>query len=237
MKKKTAIITGANKGIGYGLARELVAHGYEVWIGARNRELGLKAASELKANFLQIDVTSSQSIREAFKEFSNTHESLDLLINNAGVYMMGKDDVAPIATIEAIKETFEVNFLGVINVTQTFLPLLKKSSEAHILNISSGMGSQGMMSDPDSFIKDYPMMLGYCSSKAALNTFTILLAKELKGSGVRVNSICPGYVDTELNGHSGVLTTAESAKNIYKRILDQSTETGVFAQADGFYPW
>lgn len=236
MTKKTALITGANKGIGYGLARELTEKGYEVWIGARNPDLGLKAAHELKAKFIQIDVTDPKSVETAFKEFSKTHDSLDLLVNNAGVYLMGKDDLADKATLESIKQTFDVNFLGVISVSQTFLPLVKKA-KGHILNISSGMGSQGLMSDPNSFIKDYPMMLGYCSSKAALNTFTILMAKQVKEFGVRVNSICPGYVDTELNGHSGVLTTSESAKNIYKRIIDNNTETGVYAQADGVYPW
>lgn len=237
MKKKTALITGANKGIGYGLAKELASQGYEVWIGARNPELGLKAAKKLKANFLKLDVTNTVSIKEAVAEFNKVHDSLDLLINNAGVYLTGKDEIASLASLEAIKETYEVNVFGVINVTQHFLPLVKKSAEGHVLNISSGMGSQALMSDPNSFIKDFPMMLGYCSSKTALNTFTILLSNELKKDGIRVNSICPGYVDTDLNGHSGVLTIDTSAKNIYNRIIADSKETGVYAQADGTYSW
>lgn len=99
------------------------------------------------------------------------------------------------------------------------------------------MGSQTLLSDPDSFLHQFPAMMGYCSSKAALNTFTILLAKDLKPFGIRVNSICPGYVDTDLNGHTGQLTTDESAKGIYSRIIGSNTQTGVFAKADGTYPW
>lgn len=234
--KKKALVTGANRGIGHAVAKELIAQGYEVWIGARNSDLGKKAAAEIGANFLELDVADTKSVESAYNEFKKHTDTLDLLVNNAGVYKMGKDDVATIASIEGIKETFDVNVFGVVSVSQNFLPLLKNTKNSQILNISSGMGSQSMLSDPNSFIADYPMMYGYCASKAAVNTFTILLAKELKTSGVRVNSICPGYVDTELNGHSGVLSTEESAKNIVPFILNNNS-TGKFAQADGEYPW
>lgn len=237
MKKKTAIVTGANKGIGFGLVKELKSKGYDVWLGARNPELGQKAAKELGAHFLKIDVTSTESIQEAFKEYSKQNDSLDLLINNAGIYLTGRDDVATKATIDSIRETFEVNFMGVINVSQTFVPLLKKGHEPHILTISSGMGSQGLLSDRGSFIEQFPQMIGYCASKTAVNTFTILLGKELEKDGIRVNSICPGYVDTDLNGHSGVLSTDTSANNIYKRIIENNKETLAYANAEGSYPW
>lgn len=235
--KKKALVTGANKGIGFGVAKELIAQGYEVWIGARNSDLGKKAAAEIGAHFIQLDVTDPKSVTAVFNEYQKSNNSLDVLVNNAGVYLMGKDDVASLSTIESLKSTYDVNVFGAISVAQTFLPILRKTKNSQILNISSGMGSQNLLSDPNSFIADYPMMLAYCSSKAALNTFTILLAKELKGDGVRVNSMCPGYVNTELNGHSGVLTTDQSAKNIVPFILNDNSGTGKFAQADGEYPW
>lgn len=235
--KKKALVTGANKGIGFGVAKELIAQGYDVWIGARNRDLGKKAAEEIGAHFIQLDVTDQKSVKAAFEEFQTANDTLDVLVNNAGVYLMGKDDVASRSSIESLKDTYEVNVFGVVSVSQTFLPILRKTKNSQILNISSGMGSQNFLSDPNSFIADYPMMLAYCSSKAALNTFTILLAKELKPEGIRVNSMCPGYVNTELNGHSGVLTTDQSAKNIVPFIMNEKSGTGKFAQVDGEYPW
>lgn len=235
--KKKAFITGANKGIGFGVAKELIAQGYDVWIGARNTDLGKKAAEEIGAHFIQLDVTDQKSVKAAFEEFQTANDTLDVLVNNAGVYLMGKDDVASRSSIESLKDTYDVNVFGVVSVSQTFLPILRKTKNSQILNVSSGMGSQNFLSDPNSFIADYPMMLAYCSSKAALNTFTILLAKELKPEGIRVNSMCPGYVNTELNGHSGILTTDQSAKNIVPFIMNEKSGTGKFAQVDGEYPW
>lgn len=235
--KKRAIITGSNKGIGYGVAKELIKQGYEVWIAARNPELGKRAATELSAHYLQLDVTDEKSVASAVAEFQKKNDSLDLLVNNAGVYLMGKDDVASVASVKSIKDTFDVNFFGVVNVSQAFLPLLKNTKGAQILNISSGMGSQGLISDPNGPLSEYPKMIGYCASKSALNMLTILLADDLKKFGIRVNSMCPGYVDTELNGHAGVLTTDESAKNIVPFIMNDNAGTGKFAQANGEYPW
>ena len=233
---KTALVTGSNKGIGYALVRELKALGYDVWLGARSPELGLTAATELGVHFLQLEVTDSASIATAVAKFSETNASLDLLINNAGVFKMGVDGQSSSATLQAMRETFEVNVFGVVSVTQAFLPLLKKATSAQVLNVSSGMGSQGLLADPKVGLS-FPPMLAYSSSKAALNTFTILLASELKDAGIKVNSICPGYTATELNGNSGTQTTETSAKMIVSKIQAKDLGTGQFLQVDGTYPW
>lgn len=203
MKQKIALVTGSNKGIGFAVARELIAANYEVWIATRNADLGLKAASDLGSNahYLKLDVTSDENVLAAAKEFASKRAHLDLLINNAGVYESQIDGKAQDINLVTIQSTFNVNFLGPIRVTKAFLPLIKKSQAGSILNVSSGLGSLGLQLDPSTGF-DQMDVFAYNASKTALNAFSVILSNELKNTKIKVNSICPGYVATDLNGHS-----------------------------------
>ena len=135
MKQKIALVTGSNKGIGLGIVKELAQAGYEVWLGARNSDLGQKAAAELgqSVHFINLDVTSDISVAAAAKTFSAQRDHLDLLVNNAGIFLAGQDGVPSATSISTIKEVFDVNFLGPVRVAQAFLPLIKKSEQGKIL--------------------------------------------------------------------------------------------------------
>ncbi len=234
--RKKAIVTGSNKGIGYALAKQLIINNYDVWLGARDTELGQAAAKKLGANFLRMDVTKTESLKEALKTYSLQNSSLDLLINNAGIALYGQDGPPSTASVQATRDTFAVNFFGALDVTQVFLPFLKKASNSQILNISSALGSLAMLSDTTGPLNSIPLAVGYSASKASLNALTILLAKELGPNGIRVNSVCPGSVNTDMN-IAGQLTPDETAKNIVSLILDAGFATGKFAQLNGTYPW
>lgn len=238
MKQKIALVTGSNKGIGFAVAKELIAANYEVWIATRNAELGLKAVSELgkNAHFLALDVTSDESVKAAAKEFGNKRDHLDLLINNAGVYEAQIDGAAQSISLDTIHSTFNVNFLGPIRVAQAFLPFVKKSEAGSILNVSSGLGSLGLQLDPSTGF-DQMNVFAYNASKTALNAFSVILSNELKNSKIKVNSICPGYVATDLNGHSGPLTTKESAEGFMEFINNEDFITGKFIKKGGEHPW
>lgn len=239
MIQKTALVTGSNKGIGYGLVKELAAAGYEVWLAARNPDLGQKAANELGANvhFLHLDVSNDQSVAAAAKLFGSKRDHLDLLVNNAGIYLDGKDTLPSKTTIDTIKEVYEVNLYDPIRVAQAFLPYVKKSTHGKILNVSSGLGSHALHLDTGPNSMANVNVLGYNSSKSALNMFTILLSNELKASKIMVNSICPGYVATDLNGHAGHLTIEQSAKGLMEFINRDAFATAHFIQQGGEYPW
>ncbi|RYZ50505.1 MAG: SDR family oxidoreductase [Proteobacteria bacterium] len=239
MKQKIALVTGSNKGIGYGLVKELAKAGYEVWLGARNADLGQKAASELgdQVHFLPLDVTDDKSVTASAKVFAAKRDHLDLLVNNAGIYLMGKDGLPSTTSIDTVKEVYEVNLFGPIRVAQAFLPLIKKSKEGKILNVSSGLGSLGLALDHSPSGLAGVNILGYNSSKAALTMFSALLSNELKDSKIAVNSICPGHVATDLNGQSGHLTVEESAQGIMEFVNRDGFTTGHFIKKGGEHPW
>jgi NAD(P)-dependent dehydrogenase (short-subunit alcohol dehydrogenase family) len=238
MKQKIALVTGSNKGIGFAVVKELAKANYEVWIATRNPELGEKAAKEVGENvhFLKLDVTSDESVQAAAKEFSLKRDYLDLLINNAGIFEPQTDASAQLISLDTIHSTFNVNFLGPIRVTQAFLPFIKKSASGSILNVSSGLGSLGLQLDPSTGF-DQMNIFAYNSSKTALNAFSVILSNELKESRIKVNSICPGYVATDLNGHSGPLTTKESAEGFMEFINNNDFITGKFIKKGGEHPW
>lgn len=238
MKHKIALVTGSNKGIGFAVVKELVKADYEVWLAARNKELGQNAAQELGKNvhFIPLDVANDQSVLEAVKEFSAKRDHLDLLINNAGIYQKEIDGKAETISLQTIHSTFDVNFFGPIRVTQAFLPLIKKSSRGRILNVDSGLGSINLQLDPTTGF-DQLDAFAYNSSKTALNAFSVILSNEMKKHKIEVNSICPGYVATDLNGHAGPLTTEESAKGFMEFILNDEFTTGRFIKKGGEHPW
>src|ERR1700733_15602901 len=176
MAETIALVTGANKGIGREVSRQLAATGIFVLIGARDRERGENAVAELRAQglpveFIQIDVTSQPSVDQAAAEVERRHGRLDILVNNAGIaldWFPGSE-----LTVETLQKTFDTNVFGVFRVTKALLPLLKNSQHGRIVNISSGLGSLSRTADPGSSITVRNMLLAYCSSKAALNMITI----------------------------------------------------------------
>jgi NAD(P)-dependent dehydrogenase (short-subunit alcohol dehydrogenase family) len=236
-----ALVTGANKGIGFEVARQLAASGCTVWLGARDRGRGAAAELALKVGstavqFIPLDVTSDASVASSVQRIERESGHLDILINNAGVAL--DSNIAPSQVQEPmIRATFDVNLFGCIRVTQAFLPLLRKSAAARIVMVSSDIGSHTHQTNPNyAYYKLNPM--AYISSKAALNAVTIAFAKELREAGIKVNSANPGFTATDLNGHRGILTVAQGAAPIVKlATLPESGPTGRFFGPDGPEPW
>ncbi|WP_042720591.1 SDR family oxidoreductase [Flavobacterium sp. B17] len=244
---KTVLITGANRSIGLETAKQLSAKGFFVYLGSRNLENGEKVVKELKEKGLQnikaieIDVTNPQSIANAKKTIENEQGKLDILINNAGILGVNPQTAAE-TSVDDIREVFDTNFFGVINVTQAFLDLLKKSDSPRISNITSGLGSLTLHSDPE--WKYYHVKTAaYGPSKSALNAYTITLAYELKDQPFKVNVIDPGYTATDFNGHSGPGSVESAASFIVKHTLtDENGQTGQYFSNDiedetGISPW
>lgn len=234
---KSALITGANRSIGLETARQLSEKGLFVYIGSRDLAKGEEAVKELtqkgfkNIKAIQIDVTDPKSVLAARNIVEKEQGKLDLLINNAGV--LGALPQEPSTnSIENIQQTFGTNFFGVITVTQTFLDLLKKSDSPRISNITSGLGSLTLHSDPT--WKYYAIKaLSYVSSKAALNAFTVTLAYELRDLPFKVNAIDPGYTATDFNHFSGPGSVESAASFIVKHTLtDENAPTGKFFSND-----
>jgi len=214
-KKKTALITGANKGIGREIARQLGLKEHTVWLGCRDVERGAKAAAELRAegidaHALRLDVTSDASVKEAAATFAKTSDTLDVLVNNAGIALGGYAPPSE-ASLDDMRALYEVNVFGPVRVTQAFLPFLKKSGQGRVVMMSSSLGSVAEQLDMTS--ASYGVtLLGYNSSKSALNMITVAFAKELAAHSIKVNAANPGYVDTDLNNHQGYRTVGEGAE-------------------------
>jgi len=219
----------------------LAAAGFKVWLGARNAERGMAAAQALNAegldvHWLEIDVTQDESVAAAVKAVGAAGPSLDVLVNNAGIAI--RYDLPPSQQrVADIQATYDVNVFGPIRVTQGFLPLLLAAPAACIVMVSSYSGSIGRALDPTS--ASYPVnMLGYGSSKTALNGITVAFAKELARQGVRVNAAAPGYTATDLNGHRGRRTVQQAAEIIVRlATLDAGGPTAGYFDDDGPIPW
>jgi NAD(P)-dependent dehydrogenase (short-subunit alcohol dehydrogenase family) len=237
--KKIALVTGANKGIGFEVARQLAASGYTVLLGARNQALGQEAADKLKRDdvrYLAIDLDDSATITSAAQTIDADFGHLDILVNNAGIAVQG-DGLPSSSSLDAIERTFRVNFLGTVAVTQAMLPLLRKAPSASIINVSSGLGSITKSGDP-AWTHVAAKFLGYAASKAALNMLTVQLAYELRDTKIKVNSVDPGYTATDLNQHRGTQTIPEgSAEIIRLALLSGDGPTGTFSNAQGIVPW
>jgi NAD(P)-dependent dehydrogenase (short-subunit alcohol dehydrogenase family) len=241
MAETIALVTGANKGIGKEISRQLAAQGVSVLMGARDPSRGEKAVADLRAQglsveFIPIDVTSQSSVDDAAAEVERLHGRLDILVNNAGIAL----DWFPASelTVETLQKTFETNVFGVFRVTKALLPLLKKSQHGRIVNVSSGLGSLTRTADPDSPLASRNMLLAYCSSKAALNMITIQFANELKRAGIKVNAANPGFTATDMNQNRGVRTVEQGAATPVRLALlpDDGPTAGVFND-DGPEPW
>lgn len=234
---KTALITGANRSIGLEMTKQLSKKGLFVYLGSRDLAKGQAVVSELNQNgfenikAIEIDVTKPESILAAQKIVENEKGKLDILINNAGI--SGEFPQSALDTsINDIQNVFDTNFFGVISVTQAFLELLKKSESPRISNITSGLGSLTLHSDPNWKYYNFKAT-SYTTSKAALNAYTIILAYELKDLQFKVNAIDPGYTATDFNHHSGPGTVESAATFIIKHTLtDENAPTGKFFSND-----
>jgi NAD(P)-dependent dehydrogenase (short-subunit alcohol dehydrogenase family) len=212
---KTALVTGANRGIGHEIARQLADSGYEVWLGSRDEKRGEEAAAKLRANghkvhVLPLDVTDDASVAEAAKSLAAQTGKLDVLVNNAGI-ADGFDYTPEVEPIANVKQVYEVNVFGPIRVTQAFVPLLKAASGAQVVMISSELGSISALLDAGSEFYGINA-LGYNSSKTALNAAVISFAKALEPHGVKVNAVDPGFTATDMNGGQGYRTVAQAAE-------------------------
>jgi len=234
---KTVLITGANRSIGLETAKQLSKKGLFVYLGTRSLEKGQAVVKDLydtgfqNIKAIQIDVTNLDTILEAKNIIEREQGKLDILINNAGI-SKGFPDSVLTTSIKDIQDVFDTNYFGIIRVTQTFMELLKKSENPRISNITSGLGSLNLHSDPN--WKYYNVKLAsYVPSKALVNAYTILLAYELKDLPFKVNAIDPGYTATDFNHHSGPGTVESAASFIVKHTLtDENAPTGTFFSND-----
>ena len=238
---KIALITGANKGIGYEVARQLGKQNCTVLIGARNTKLGEDAAAKLKkenidARFIELDVTNRDSIKAATAKIEKDFGRLDILVNNAGINVRG-DGPPSSVDVDVVNRVFQTNFIGALAVAQAMLPLIRKSEAGRIVNVSSELGSITSFSDPNwkfAAVK----YIGYCASKAAMNMMTAQLAAELRDTGIKVNSVNPGYTATDLNNNQGHQTIEEgSAETIRAALFANDGPTGKFLETGGQLPW
>lgn len=240
---KTVLITGANRSIGFETARQLLQQGYYVYLGSRELQKGQQAVQQLQAEGLnqveaiEIDVDNIDSIKAARSKVS----SLDVLINNAGI-LGGVPQNAITAATSVYEQVFHTNFFGVIKVTQAFLDLLKQSPEPRIVNVTSGLGSLTLHSDPT--WKYYQVKAAaYAPSKAALNAYTIMLAYELRDTPFKVNAVDPGWTASEFNHFSGPGTIPDAAARLVKAAtLGADGLTGQYFSDDnapdtGISPW
>ncbi|MCE7009818.1 SDR family NAD(P)-dependent oxidoreductase [Kibdelosporangium philippinense] len=221
---EVALVTGGNKGIGQEIVRQLKDRGFRVYAGAREPQEGM----------VRLDVTDPESVAKAVKTIETDAGRLDVLVNNAGV--MVEWDVQDV-TAAHLRETFEVNVFGVVTVTSACLPLLRRSRNPRIVNMSSGLGSLTMLSNPDS-----RAFLAYSSSKAALNALTLIYANALRADGIKVNAVSPGMVPTDQNAAApfprGNRTTADGAAvPVQLATIPVDGPTGTFLGPDGVIPW
>jgi len=239
--KKIALVTGANKGIGRAIAAQLAKTGMNVLLGARNAAAGEEAAAQLRkenldVQFLQLDLVQPATIEAAAASIASRFRRLDVLVNNAAIVDLA-DGPPGTADLNSVKRILDTNFHGTLAVTQAMLPLLRKAEQARIVNLSSGLGSLEMNSDPKWGFADFKL-IGYCASKAALNMLTVQLAYELRDTGIKVNAVSPGYVDTDMNQHRGTLTVEEgAAEPVRLALLPADGPTGGFFGEGGRYAW
>ncbi|GAB1509345.1 SDR family NAD(P)-dependent oxidoreductase [Actinophytocola sp. KF-1] len=233
---ETALVTGANKGIGKEIARRLVAEGMTVYLGARDATRGKAAAAEIGARFLLLDVTDEESVAKAVAGL----DALDVLVNNAGVAVDWGIDPADMSAA-VMRDAFEVNVFGVVTVTRACVPLLRRSPDARIVNMSSTLGSVSTLADFDSRPAQRQLM-AYSSSKAALNAVTVMYARAL--APIRVNAVDPGLVGTDLNGFTpgdGVQTVEQGAELPVRLALGAGGTGGYHGNGpyavDGRLPW
>ena len=245
---KTALITGANKGIGLEAAKQLLQEGFYLYIGSRDLQNGRQAVEGLKSEGLdkveavQLDVTDDESVKTARAEIGKQTEVLDVLINNAGISGGGTRTALGLEP-ERFKAVLDTNVIGVARVTDAFIDLLQKSDGPRIVNVSSSVGSLTLQSDPAWFAYNYSKFGIYGTSKAALNMYTVQVAYELRDTPFKVNAVCPGYTKTDFTSHEGTGTVEDAAARVVKyALIGNDGPTGKFFSEEtnpetGEIPW
>ena len=246
--RPVALVTGANKGIGLQIAKDLAAHGFTALVGSRNLENGEAAAKSIgaAAHAVQLDVTDQASIAAAAARIRNEFGRLDVLVNNAAISHTGKPGTtleelmksnrASVASLDEVRAVYETNVFGVLAVTQAVLPLLREAPAGRIVNVSSGVGSLTLNSDP-TFPYRAGFGVGYAASKTALNAITLSFAIELESTNIKVNAVSPGFTATALNNFEGTDTVEQGARNPVRVALEENGPTGTFTGPDGPLPW
>ena len=230
-----ALVTGANKGIGFEIARALRAEGIDVIIGARDSGRGAEAARALETDFVQLDVTDDESVARAANEVENGGPTLDILVNNAAV-LLELDHRDPTSVpIELVTRTFDTNVFGAIRVTNAFLPLLRRARAGRIVNITSRLASlsRALENTPS-----HLTFLAYNSSKTALNAVTLQYALALRETPIKINVVDPGHSATDINGRMGDRPPSEAARlPVRLALLPDDGPPGAFISHDGEVPW
>lgn len=247
-EQSIVLVTGANKGIGFQIARGLGQAGQFVLVGARSRIRGEKAAASLReeglsVRFLPLDVTDSESVADAAREVDSTYGRLDTLINNAGIAKGSESGKTSEIPVSVMREVYETNVFAVVEVSNTFIPLLLRAKAPQIINLSSEIGSLETALQPESPL--WPLQPGaYGSSKTALNMLTVSYAKEFWDSTLKVNAVTPGYCATDLNGHTGWRTAEQGAQAAIAMATKENSLNGTFTNdgtidylADTTVPW
>jgi NAD(P)-dependent dehydrogenase (short-subunit alcohol dehydrogenase family) len=248
--RRVALVTGANQGIGFQIAKELGAKGFTVLVGSRNLERGESAAQQLgeAALAVQLDVTDPFSIRAAAERIGSEFGRLDVLVNNAAISNTTRfpgesvEDYASrnppsVISLDEVRAIWETNVFGVLAVYQAMLPLLRKAPAARIVNVSSGAGSLTRNADP-AFDHRKIFGVGYSASKTALNAMTLAMAIELESSGIKVNACSPGFIKTNLNGFQGTGTLEEGAlEPVRLALIGPDGPTGTFSRTGALIPW
>ncbi|RNI27400.1 SDR family oxidoreductase [Rufibacter immobilis] len=244
---KSALITGANKGIGLETAKQLLKQGLFVYVGSRDLEKGKAIINKLlndgfsNVQAIELDVTKPDTILTAKNIIEKEQGHLDVLINNAGISGIVPQNALE-TTTDHYKEVFEVNLYGVINVTQAFMDLLRKSPEPRIVNVSTSVGSLSLQSNPNWPAYHYAKYAVYAASKAAMNMYTVHLAYELRDTAFKVNAVCPGYTKTDFTNYLGG-EVEEAGKRIVKyALINQDGPSGQFFSEEsnpetGEIPW
>lgn len=242
--KKIALITGANRGIGFETARQLGKKDMIVLVGARSIQKASIAADKLKgehieAHPVQLDMTNDADIRLVAAHIYDTYGKLDILVNNAGIIKgesFGGNSTLNVA-MDDLRETFETNFFGVVNLTQHLIPLLEKSDAGRIVNLSSILGSLTLHSETGSPVYN-SLSFAYNASKTALNQFTVHLAVTLKDTNIKVNSAHPGWVKTDMGGEDAMLDVDKGARtSVRLATLDNDGPTGTYMHLSKELPW
>jgi len=242
---KTALVTGANKGIGFEVARQLAQQGHFVYLGCRDAKKGSAAVQHLRADGLdrvaavQLDVTSAASVHAAYQTIREQSPVLDVLVNNAGISGPFQQSALGSA-VEQFQTVYDTNLFGVVRVTQAFIDLLKRSPAPRIVNVSTAMASLTLAADLTG--TNYTTRFAiYQSSKSALNMYTVNLAYELRDMAFKVNAVCPGYTQTDFTNHQGTSTVQEAGQRIVKyATISDDGPTGKFFSEEYFpehIPW
>jgi NAD(P)-dependent dehydrogenase (short-subunit alcohol dehydrogenase family) len=243
--EKTALVTGANRGIGREIARQLAEAGAHTLMTGRNRKAVAEAVEELRSDglpveVLELDVASSDSIRAAADEVARRFGRLDILVNNAGIRVEEYGKLPSQQPLHQWRETFESNLFGVVEVTCALLPLLRASPAGRIVNVASMLASLTRHSDPDSYTYSatFKSLPAYSASKTAVNSWTVHLAWELRDTPIKVNSVHPGYTKTDLNDGEGDLDIPTGARtSVEMALLGADGPTGTFVHLGEILPW